>query len=73
MKRFMILEIGDSAYTEFKTKRGEFEPTQDAMLVDTIEAESKEEAFEELYKSENHKNKEFDRLMICEVFQTYYN
>ncbi|MFP4402144.1 MAG: hypothetical protein ACLFPL_02835 [Candidatus Nanoarchaeia archaeon] len=73
MKRFMILEIGRACYTEFKTKKGEFEPTQDAVLVDTIEAESKEEALQKMYLNSNHKEKEFDRLMICEVVNTSYS
>ncbi|MCH8520012.1 MAG: hypothetical protein LAT82_04630 [Nanoarchaeota archaeon] len=72
MKRFIILEIGDSAYTEFRMKGGEFETTQDAILIDSIDANSKEEALEKLYLNLNHKDKDFDRLMICEVANTQY-
>jgi len=67
MKKYLILEIGDSAYTEFKMKNGEFEQTQDAILVDEIEAESKEEAYKLIYRMKNHKNKSFDNLIVKEV------
>ena len=72
MKQFMVLEIGRACYTEFRMKNGEFESFEDAVLIDTIEADSKEEALEQLYKNPNHKDKEFDRLMICEVVNTQY-
>ena len=73
MKQFMILEIGDSAYTEFKMKNGEFEPTEDAVLIDTIEANSKEEALKKMYVNKQHKDKDFHRLMICEIKNTCIN
>ena len=39
-----MLEIGDSAYNEFKTKTGEFEPTEDSVVVGIEAADSKEDA-----------------------------
>lgn len=67
MNKYLIIEIGKSAYTEFKMKNGEFEETQDAILVDEIEANSKEEAYESLFHSLQHKNKIFHNLIIRQV------
>src|SRR3989338_7855674 len=43
MNKYLLLEIGKSAYTEFKMKNGEFEETQDSIVVDEVEADSIEE------------------------------
>jgi len=67
MNRYLLLEIGNSAYTEFKMKNGEFEETQDAILVDEVEANSKEEAYEKVINSPNHKNKIFRNLVVRQV------
>lgn len=67
MNKYLILEIGTSAYTEFKMKDGEFSETQDAILIDEIEANSKEEAYKKIIKSPEHKYKQFDDLMIRQV------
>ncbi|HOI19121.1 MAG TPA: hypothetical protein PLX15_04640 [Candidatus Woesearchaeota archaeon] len=67
MNKYILLEIGKSAYTEFKMKNGEFEETQDAVLVDEIEANSKEEAYEKVINSSQHKNKVFNNLIIKQV------
>ncbi len=69
MNKYLILEIGKSAYTEFKMKNGEFEETQDAILVDEVEANSKEEAYEKVINSPNHKNKSFHILIVKQVMQ----
>lgn len=72
MKRFMILEIGRACYSEFRMKNGEFETTEDAVLIESIEANSSEEALEKMYANKEHKDKDFHRLMICEVVHTQY-
>lgn len=65
--KYLILEIGDSAYTEFKTKHGEFMQTEDAILVDEIQANTEEEAYEMLFNLPEHSHKCFDRLVIKQV------
>ncbi len=67
MNKYLVLEIGKSAYTEFKMKNGNFEETNDAILVDEVEAESKEEAYEKVINRPNHKNKEFHILIVRQV------
>lgn len=67
MNKYILLEIGKSAYTEFKMKNGEFKETQDAILVDEVEAKSKEEAYEKVIKSSQHKNKVFNNLIVKQV------
>ena len=65
MKKYLVLEIGKSAYTEFKMKNGNYEKTEDAILIDEIEATSKEEAVNIILK--NNKNRVFDKLVAREV------
>ncbi|MBL7055041.1 hypothetical protein ISS05_04755 [Candidatus Woesearchaeota archaeon] len=48
-------------------KNGEFKETQDAILVDEVEAKSKEEAYEKVIKSSQHKNKVFNNLIVKQV------
>lgn len=67
MNKYLLIEIGKSAYTEFKMKNGEFEETQDAIVVDEIEANSKEEAYEKVINSKQHKNKVFHNLIIRQI------
>ena len=67
MNKYLVLEIGKSAYTEFKMKDGEFEHTEDAILVDEIEANTKEEAYEKVLHAEEHQNKEFHRLIVKQI------
>lgn len=67
MNKYLLLEIGKSAYTEFKMKNGEFEKTQDAILVDEVEADSEEEAYGKVIDSSNHKGKVFHNLIVKQV------
>ncbi|MFT4312988.1 MAG: hypothetical protein ACMXYA_01135 [Candidatus Woesearchaeota archaeon] len=67
MNMYIILEIGKAAYTEFQQKNGTFMETQDAIVVDEIEAHSKDEAYQKLIRSPIHKNKRFHTLVIKEV------
>ncbi len=48
-------------------KNGDFEETQDAIVVDEVEANSKEEAYYKVINSERHKNKKFHLLIVKEV------
>lgn len=67
MKKYLILETGNSAHTEFLMNDGGFEETSDAILVDEIEAESEQGAYEILINSPKHKDKSFDNLVIKQV------
>jgi len=67
MNKYILLEIGKSAYTEFKMKNNEFEETQDAILVDEVEANSEEEAFQKVINAKQHKKKQFNKLIIRQV------
>ena len=69
MNRYLVLEIGKSAYTEFKMKNGEFEETEDAILVDEVEANSKEEAERKVLNDKIHQNKKFHQLMVRQIIQ----
>jgi len=67
MNTYMLLEIGKSAYTEFKMKNGEFQETQDAILIDEVTANSAEEALEKVITHPNHKYKEFHNLIVRQI------
>ena len=67
MNKYILIEIGKSAYTEFKMKNGCFEETQDAIVVDEVDANSEEEAYEKVINSPNHKNKIFHRLIVKQL------
>ena len=67
MHTYLLLEIGKSAYTEFKMKNGEFEETQDAILVDEVQANSRQEAYEQVINHPNHKDKIFHNLIVRQV------
>ncbi len=67
MKKYFVLEIGNSAYTEFLMKDGEYDETCDAILVDEVEANSKNEAYEKVINAPEHKNKVFDNLIARRV------
>ncbi len=67
MKKYLLLEIGKSAYTEFKMKNGHFEETEDAILVDVVEANTEDEAYNKVIHSKKHKNKLFDNLIVKEL------
>ena len=60
--RYIALEIGKSAYTEFKTKSGDFKTTCDAILIDEIEANSEEEAYEKIINS--NQDRLFDNIIL---------
>jgi len=63
MGKYIVLEIGDSACAEFKTKEGDFEPTEDAVVVGMVVAKSKEDAIENAKRLSYCSNREFDHLV----------
>ena len=66
-KTFIGIEIGKSAYTEFKMKGGEFAHTEDGIFLGSVEAEGKEEALERIKAQECNKDRVFDRVVLYEV------
>jgi hypothetical protein len=67
MHTYLVFEIGKSAYAEFKMKSGEFAPTDDAILVDEVQATSKEDAILAVLNSEKHEDKVFYSLIARRV------
>lgn len=62
-----VVEIGNSAYTEFKMRSGEFETTQDGIFLGTVIAKDENEALELLENSLEHKNRDFDNVILFEL------
>jgi hypothetical protein len=67
MGTYLVLEIGSSAYTEFKMKNGEFKRTEDAVLVGAIEASSTNEAIDKAKALDYCKERQFEHLIAYEV------
>jgi len=67
MGEYIVLEIGDSAYTEFKMKDGEFEATDDSVVVGIVRADSKEEAIARATRLAYCEGRVFDKLVAYEV------
>ena len=66
-KKFIGIEIGKSAYTEFKMQDGEFEFTEDGIFLGSVEAEDKVEAIEKIKSLECNREREFDSVVVFEV------
>ena len=67
VKSFIGIEIGSSAYTEFKMRGGEFELTEDGIFLGSVEAEDKGEAIEKIKGLECNRDRVFDRVVVFEV------
>jgi hypothetical protein len=67
MKKYIAIECGYSAYTEFLMKNGEYEETCDCILVCRVKAKNKAEAENKILNSEEHKNKKFNKLLFIEI------
>ena len=67
MKEYIGLEIGNSAYTEFKMKSGDFETTEDCIMVGRVCAQNKVEAEKKIMELEFNAGREFDLLIVVEV------
>lgn len=67
MTKYIVLEVGNSARTEFLMKDGEYRETEDAVVIGRIDACSKEEAIELAVSLSYCKNREFDNLVAYEV------
>ena len=63
MGTYVVIEAGDSAYTEFMMKDGEYWQTEDAILVGIVEGKSKEDAIKEATRLEYCREREFDMLI----------
>ncbi|MFW5871792.1 MAG: hypothetical protein ACOCUT_01665 [bacterium] len=61
------MEIGKSCYSEFLSKNGIFERTEDIVVVDIVEAENEEDALEKVRGAEEHSWKKFDDLIVKRV------
>lgn len=70
MSKYMVLEKGESCYTEFLNKEhGDFDSSDDAVLIDTVEANSKQEAIDKIINSDDEalKWREFDDLFAYQI------
>lgn len=67
MPHYIAIEIGKSAYTEFRMKDGEFHETDDGIYLGQVEAKDEEEAYKKIKKLEWNRGREFDRIVIIEI------
>ena len=66
-KSFIGIEIGSSAYTEFKMEGGGFELTEDGIFLGSVEAKDKDEALKKIKVLECNRERVFDRVVVFEV------
>ncbi len=69
MPKYIVLEVGDVACTQYRMKNGEFEETEDAVMVGKIEANSEEEAILAVTELDYCKNREFDNLVAYRLHE----
>ena len=67
MPHYIAIEIGDSAYTEFRMKDGEFHFTEDGIYLGDVEAKDKDDAYRKIKRLEWNKERRFDKVIIFEV------
>ncbi len=67
LKKYVCIEIGRTAYTEYKMLSGEFETTEDGIFLGTVFAKDKFEAFEQLKNIREYERREFDTIIFYEV------
>lgn len=65
MKTFIAIEVGDSAYTKFKTKTGDFKETDDCIYLGEFKAINEEEAMRAVYKK--YSDRQFDHLVLKQL------
>ncbi|MBN3037747.1 MAG: hypothetical protein JW834_04860 [Candidatus Diapherotrites archaeon] len=62
MGTFIAIEVGDSAYTELKTKAGGFEQTDDGVYLGEYNAINEQEARKAVHNQ--YPDKQFDCLVL---------
>jgi len=67
MPRYIAIEVGDSAYTEFKMKDGEFHLTEDGIYLGDVEAKDKDDAYRKIKRLEWNRGRVFHKVLIFEV------
>jgi len=67
INRYICIEIGKSAYTEYKMQSGEFETTEDGIFLGTVFADTKYEAIEFLKNNPEYKNRKFDEIVVFKI------
>jgi len=67
MNKYICIEIGISAYTEFLMKNNEFKETSDGIFLGIVEALNNKEAIEKIKLLEENKNRLFDNIIAYEL------
>jgi len=67
MEQYIGIEIGDSAYTEFMMKNGEFKRTEDGIFLGRVTARNKQEALKKIKHLGWNKNRVFDEVIVEEI------
>lgn len=65
MKKYLLIEFGNSTYTEFLMNTGNFEETSDGIYIGIFEAESEEMADKLLLKE--FPERKFDNIYYYEL------
>ncbi|MFH2106350.1 MAG: hypothetical protein ABII22_03750 [Candidatus Micrarchaeota archaeon] len=69
MSKYLVLEIGGSVRTEFLMKNGEYEETEDAVLIGHVDAESESEALDAILNQPDFEERKFDHLIAYKILR----
>jgi len=67
MNKYICIEIGNSTYTEFLMKNGNFEKTEDGIFLGIIEAKSENSAIKKIKKLDYNKDRKFNNILVYEI------
>ncbi|MBW6451954.1 MAG: hypothetical protein K0B02_04480 [DPANN group archaeon] len=71
-KKFIGIEMGVSAFTEFKMKDGSIESTEDGIFLGIVNAKDKDDAYQNIMSLDHNRNRAFDRIYLFEVVDVRY-
>ena len=67
MNKYICIEAGDSAYTEFLMKNGTYERTEDGIFLGIVNAKNENDAIKKIKKAEHNLNRRFDHIVVYEI------
>jgi hypothetical protein len=67
IRKYVCIEIGNSAYTEYKMRSGEFEATDDGIFLGTVIAKDESDAIRQVKGTPGYENRSFDKVIAFEI------
>jgi hypothetical protein len=67
MGKYIVLEVGDSAYGRYLTKSGFFEDSEDSVVIDILDASSEDDAICSALAKDQCKDRVYDMVVAYEL------